>query len=65
MPLASLMVKIISRQMVSFPMLWFIIGLVYTQVLSRTDPARFEKLGHIVRGEDQEIPVSSVETSAS
>jgi hypothetical protein len=40
-----------------FPLLWLIIGLVYTQVLSRTDPARFEKLGHIVRGEDQEVPV--------
>ena len=48
-----------------FPVLWLIIGLVYTQILSRTDPARFERLGHIVRGEDQEVPVSNVETSAS
>ncbi|MFL5626815.1 MAG: hypothetical protein ACJ788_14620 [Ktedonobacteraceae bacterium] len=48
-----------------FPVLWLIIGLVYTQVLSRIDPARFEKLGHIVRGEDQVAPVSSAETSVS
>ncbi len=48
-----------------FPVLWLIIGLVYTQVLSRIDPERFEKLGRIVRGEDQVAPVSSAETSVS
>jgi amino acid transporter len=37
-----------------FPVIWLIIGLVYTQILMRTDPARFERLGRIVRGEEEE-----------
>lgn len=35
-----------------FPVLWLIIGLVYTRILIRTDRSRFERLGRIVRGED-------------
>lgn len=41
-----------------FPVLWLIAGWIYTLILSRTDPARFERLRRIVRGEeghDQEV----------
>jgi amino acid transporter len=41
-----------------FPVLWLIAGWIYTLILSRSDPARFERLGRIVRGEegqDQEV----------
>lgn len=43
-----------------FPAIWLIIGWVFTAYLARTNPARFERLGHIVRGEnDLEIVEAS------
>jgi amino acid transporter len=35
-----------------FPVIWLIIGWGYTVYLSRTNPLRFERLGRIVRGEN-------------
>ncbi|HYU72481.1 MAG TPA: APC family permease [Ktedonobacteraceae bacterium] len=37
-----------------FPIVWLIIGLIYTTVIRRVDPDRFERLGRIVRGEEGE-----------
>ena len=40
-----------------FPILWIVIGLIYTTILRRVNPSRFEKLGRIVRGEEEEVVV--------
>jgi amino acid transporter len=40
-----------------FPLLWLIGGWLYTVILLRTDPTRFERLGRIVRGEDLESTI--------
>ncbi|HVB23930.1 MAG TPA: APC family permease [Ktedonobacteraceae bacterium] len=44
-----------------FPLLWLLLGWVYTTILLRVDPSRFERLGRIVRGEDD----TEIEASAS
>jgi hypothetical protein len=36
-----------------FPVVWLIAGWVYSLLLARTDPARMERLGRIVRGEGE------------
>ena len=49
-----------------FPLVWLLSGWLYTAVLLRVDPARFERLGRIVRGEDDEkLETDSIEASAS
>ncbi|HEU5383184.1 MAG TPA: APC family permease [Ktedonobacteraceae bacterium] len=47
-----------------FPVIWLVIGWLYTAYLLRTNPARFARLGRIVRGEDdlemvEETPVAA------
>lgn len=46
-----------------FPIAWLLIGWAYTAIMRRTDPGRFERLGRIVRGEDQEVGVDLAPTS--
>jgi amino acid transporter len=43
-----------------FPVLWLIAGWVYTLILTRIDPARLERLGRIVRGEENDQQVVEV-----
>ncbi len=40
-----------------FAVAWIVIGLIYTAIMRRVDPVRFERLGRIVRGEDEEVVV--------
>jgi len=37
-----------------FPVLWLLVGWAYSLVVKRADPARFERLGRIVRGEEEQ-----------
>jgi amino acid transporter len=43
-----------------FPVIWIVIGLAYTAIMRRIDPDRFERLGRIVRGEDDAEALSEV-----
>ena len=40
-----------------FAVAWILIGWIYTAIMRRVDPSRFEKLGRIVRGEEEEVVV--------
>jgi amino acid transporter len=40
-----------------FAVAWILIGWIYTAIMRRVDPSRFERLGRIVRGEEEEVVV--------
>jgi amino acid transporter len=48
-----------------FPIVWLIIGWVYTLILSRADPARLQRLGRVVRGEGEMDDQVVVEAAVS